>query len=222
MAPSGKDTPDETVEPRTKDHSPRRGFKHETAGVSAIIRATMPVDPLLGATVSHYKILEQIGAGGMGVVYLAEDERLHRKVALKFISPASAGDTVAQRRLLREAQTASSLDNPNIATVYEVGDFEGQFFIAMAYYQGETLKGRIDRGTLPLAEVASIAWDIANGLAAAHTSGVVHRDRGPRTAGRAVAPGRPRPRGAVAPDFQDGHSRKRPSWSGNLVHPIRH
>ena len=139
----------------------------------------MPVDPLLGATVSHYKILEQIGAGGMGVVYLAEDERLHRKVALKFISPASAGDTVAQRRLLREAQTASSLDNPNIATVYEVGDFEGQFFIAMAYYQGETLKGRIDRGTLPLAEVASIAWDIANGLAAAHTSGVVHRDLKP-------------------------------------------
>src|SRR5580765_8162860 len=98
----------------------------------------------------------------MGVVYLAEDERLHRKVALKFITPTSAGDAMAQRRLLREAQAASALDNPNIATVYEVGDFEGQFFIAMAYYQGETLKARIERGAIPLGDVASIAEHIAD------------------------------------------------------------
>ncbi len=137
------------------------------------------MDPLPGAAVSHYKIIEQIGAGGMGVVYLAEDERLHRKVALKFISPASAGDAVAQRRLLREAQAASALDNPNIATVYEVGDFGGQFFIAMAYYQGETLKARIERGTLSMAEVATIGGHIADGLTAAHAAGVTHRDLKP-------------------------------------------
>jgi dienelactone hydrolase len=137
------------------------------------------VDPLIGKAVSHYKVLEQIGAGGMGVVYLAEDERLHRKVALKFITPSSAGDATAQRRLLREAQAASALDNPNIATVYEVGDFEGQFFIAMAYYQGETLRARNARGAIPMGEVASIAGHIADGLAAAHEAGVVHRDLKP-------------------------------------------
>jgi eukaryotic-like serine/threonine-protein kinase len=92
------------------------------------------VDSLLGALVAHYRVLEQIGAGGMGVVYLAEDERLHRKVALKFILPTAAGDTVARQRLLREAQAASALDHPAIATVYEVGDFHNQLFIAMAYY----------------------------------------------------------------------------------------
>jgi dienelactone hydrolase len=137
------------------------------------------MDPLLGALVSHYRVLEQIGVGGMGVVYLAEDERLHRKVALKFIVPASAGDADAQRRLLREAQAASALDHPNIATVYEVGDFGDQLFIAMAYYQGETLRRRIERGPLSIAEVSSIAAHIADGLAVAHAEGVVHRDLKP-------------------------------------------
>ena len=137
------------------------------------------MDPLLGAVVSHYRVLEQIGAGGMGVVYLAEDERLHRKVALKFIAPSAAGDTVARRRLLREAQAASALDHPNIAIVYEVGDFQDQLFIAMAYYQGETLKRRIEQGPLPVAEAASIAGHIAEGLEVAHAAGVVHRDLKP-------------------------------------------
>ena len=137
------------------------------------------MDPLLGAVVSHYRVLEQIGAGGMGVVYLAEDERLHRKVALKFIAPSSAGDTVARRRLLREAQAASALDHPNIAIVYEVGDFQDQLFIAMAYYQGQTLKHRIEHGPLSMGEAASIAGHIAEGLEAAHAAGVVHRDLKP-------------------------------------------
>ena len=137
------------------------------------------MDPLLGTVVSHYRVLEQIGAGGMGVVYLAEDERLHRKVALKFIAPSSAGDIVAQRRLLREARAASALDHPNIATVYEVGDFQDQLFIAMAYYQGETLRRRIEHGPLPVAEAASIAGQIAQGLEVAHAAGVVHRDLKP-------------------------------------------
>ena len=137
------------------------------------------IDPLIGAVISHYKVLGPLGAGGMGVVYLAEDERLHRKVALKFILPASADDLVAKKRLLREAQAASALDHPNIATVYEVGDFGDRLFIAMAYYQGETLKERIARGPLTVAEGAAIAQHIAEGLEAAHGSSVVHRDLKP-------------------------------------------
>ncbi len=137
------------------------------------------MDPLPGAVVSHYRVLEQIGAGGMGVVYLAEDERLHRKVALKFITPSASQDQTARRRLLLEAQAASSLDHPNIATVYEVGDFHEQLFIAMAYYSGETLKSRIEHGPLSVAECASIAGHIAEGLEAAHAAGVTHRDLKP-------------------------------------------
>lgn len=137
------------------------------------------MDPLIGAVVSHYKIVEQIGAGGMGVVYLAEDEQLHRQVALKFISPLAAADEHAQRRFLREAQAASALDHPNIATVYEVGNYQTQPFIAMAYYRGETLKRRIERGALPIPEAASIAEHIAEALQAAHDGGVVHRDLKP-------------------------------------------
>ena len=137
------------------------------------------MDPLLGSLVSHYRILEQIGVGGMGVVYLAEDERLHRKVALKFIVPEAAGAAAAQHRLLREAQAASALDHPNIATVYEVGDFGDQLFIAMAYYQGETLRQRIERGPLTIADATSIALHIADGLETAHAQGIVHRDLKP-------------------------------------------
>ena len=137
------------------------------------------MDPLQGALVSHYRVIEQIGAGGMGVVYLAEDVRLHRKVALKFINPESAGDVIAQKRLLREAQAASALDHPNIATVHEVGDFQDQLFIAMAYYSGETLKQRLERGPMAIAEIAAIAGYIAAGLAAAHAAEVIHRDLKP-------------------------------------------
>ena len=137
------------------------------------------MDPLIGAVVSHYRIVEQIGAGGMGVVYLAEDQQLHRQVALKFITPLAAADEAAQRRFLREAQAASALDHPNIATVYEVGNYEGQPFIAMAYYRGETLKSRIERGPLPILEAASITEHIADALQAAHDRGVVHRDLKP-------------------------------------------
>ena len=137
------------------------------------------MDPLQGALVSHYRVIEQIGAGGMGVVYLAEDVRLHRKVALKFINPESAGDVIAQKRLLREAQAASALDHPNIATVHEVGDFQDQLFIAMAYYSGETLKQRLERGPMAIAEIAAIAGHIAGGLAAAHATEVIHRDLKP-------------------------------------------
>lgn len=137
------------------------------------------MDPLIGTIVSHYRVIEQIGAGGMGVVYLAEDVRLNRKVALKFIHPESAGDAVAKRRLLREAQSVSALDHPNIATVYEVGDVQDQLFIAMAFYHGQTLKQRLDRGAMPIGEIALVARGVADGLAAAHAADVTHRDLKP-------------------------------------------
>jgi eukaryotic-like serine/threonine-protein kinase len=132
-----------------------------------------------GTLVSHYRVLSQLGTGGMGVVYLAEDERLNRKVVLKFIAPTVIEDAVARTRFLREAQAASQLDHPNIATVFEVGDFDGHLFIAMAYYPGETLRARIDRGSVPIGEAVSILEQIANGLAAAHAAGIVHRDLKP-------------------------------------------
>jgi formylglycine-generating enzyme required for sulfatase activity/dienelactone hydrolase len=134
---------------------------------------------MIGTSVSHYRVLESIGLGGMGVVYLAEDERLRRKVALKFLPPAVAQDAHARERLLREAQAASALDHPNVATVYEVGEWNGQLFIAMPYYDGETLRQAIERGPLTANEAARIAGQIAAGLAAAHRAGIVHRDLKP-------------------------------------------
>jgi dienelactone hydrolase len=134
---------------------------------------------MIGTTVSHYRILDSIGAGGMGVVYLAEDERLNRKVALKFLPPTTAQDAHARARLLREAQAASALDHPNVATVYDVGEWNGQLFIAMPFYDGETLRQRIERGALTAGEAARIAGQIASGLAAAHHAGIVHRDLKP-------------------------------------------
>jgi eukaryotic-like serine/threonine-protein kinase len=134
---------------------------------------------MVGTTVSHYRVLQHLGAGGMGIVYLAEDERLHRKVALKFLPPAMASDTHARARFTREAQSASALDHPNIATIYEIGEWDGQPFIAMAYYEGETLRQRLARGPLPLKDVAGVLGDVAAGLEAAHTAGIVHRDLKP-------------------------------------------
>jgi dienelactone hydrolase len=134
---------------------------------------------VIGSTISHYRIVGHAGVGGMGVVYVAEDTRLNRKVALKFLPPAVALDPHTRARFLREAQAASALDHPNVATVYEVGDWNEQLFIVMAYYEGETLKQRIERGALSIVEAAAIARDIASGLAAAHRAGFVHRDLKP-------------------------------------------
>ncbi len=145
------------------------------------IRATLSrVFPnMVGSTVSHYRVLQQLGAGGMGIVYLADDERLHRKVALKFLPPAIAGDPHARARFTREAQSASALDHPNIATIYEISEWDGQPFIAMAYYEGETLKQRLDREPLLLKDIAGVLGDVAAGLEAAHAAGIVHRDLKP-------------------------------------------
>ncbi len=132
---------------------------------------------MLGKTVSHYEVLEQLGGGGMGVVYKARDTRLGRTVALKFLSPELAGSAAHKERFLREARAASALDHPHICSIYDLGETaDGGLFIAMAFCPGETLKERIARGPVPAEEALSIALQIAEGLAAAHAQGIVHRD----------------------------------------------
>ncbi len=136
---------------------------------------------LSGRTVSHFRVLEALGAGGMGVVYRAEDVRLNRTVALKFMLPRYGIDADATARFLREARAVAALDHSNICTVHEVGESEdGQLFLAMSYYAGETLKDRLTRsGMLPVAEALDVAAQITRGLASAHAAGIVHRDLKP-------------------------------------------
>ena len=132
---------------------------------------------LVGETVSHYRIVGLLGAGGMGEVYKAEDIRLKRPVALKFLPLAVTQDRDAKERLVHEAQAASALDHPNICTVYEIGETEdGRMFIAMAHYEGETLKQRIAGGPLSIDEAVDIIDKVARAVAAAHEAGIVHRD----------------------------------------------
>ncbi|MCM2315405.1 MAG: protein kinase, partial [Thermoanaerobaculia bacterium] len=131
---------------------------------------------MIGRTVGHYRVLEHLGGGGMGVVYRAEDTRLERMVALKFLPPELTRDEEARKRFLREARAASQLDHNNICTVYDVGEADGQTWIAMAYYDGETLKKKIERGPMGLGEALAIAVQIARGLGKAHASRIVHRD----------------------------------------------
>ncbi len=132
---------------------------------------------MIGQTVSHYRVVDLLGAGGMGVVYKAEDARLRRAVALKFLPPELTLDVDAKQRLIHEAQAASALDHPNICTIYEIDETsDGRLFVAMAYYPGETLKQRLARGPLSIDEALSILRHIAGGVAAAHDAGIVHRD----------------------------------------------
>ena len=134
-------------------------------------------DPWIGRTVSHYEITHRIGGGGMGVIYRARDLRLERHVALKFIAPELRRDSEARRRFQHEARAASALDHPNICTIHDIEETEdGREFIVMAAYDGETLRDRIGRGPVPVAEALDIAGQMARALAAAHDRGIVHRD----------------------------------------------
>ena len=132
---------------------------------------------LTGKKIFQYTILEKSGGGGMGVVYKARDEKLDRVVALKFLPPHLLADDEAENRFMTEAKSASSLDHPNICTIYDINKTEdGQLFIAMAFYEGETLKRKINRGPIPADDAINIALQIAAGLERAHRGGIVHRD----------------------------------------------
>lgn len=131
---------------------------------------------MIGSTVSHYRITGRLGVGGMGVVYDAEDQRLSRRVALKFLSDQLATNPDATRRLRREAQTLAKLNHPNICTIYEIEEHDGKPFIAMERLEGTNLKVHIARRPLETSEVLNIAMQVAEALQVAHGMGIVHRD----------------------------------------------
>ena len=173
---------DSADNPRFVETLPRRGYRFlvpveptgrppEERPPPVAARAPQP-----GVTISHYKITEKLGEGGMGVVYKAEDTKLERPVALKFLAPHAIEDPEHEARFVREAKAAARLDHPNICHVYEIDEADGQTFLAMAFLEGRTVKDRIAERPLKLEEALDIAVQTAQGLQAAHEKGIVHRD----------------------------------------------
>ncbi|MCI0436244.1 MAG: serine/threonine protein kinase, partial [Gemmatimonadetes bacterium] len=144
---------------------------------AALLKSSPAREPDHPTTIGPYRVISPLARGGMGIVYLAADDRLARRVALKCLPSWLRADPSSRERFITEARTASALDHPHIATVHDVGDTpDGGLFIAMAYYEGETLAQRLARGSISVEEALTVAVQVADGLSAAHARGIVHRD----------------------------------------------
>src|SRR5262245_17566315 len=162
------------------DEAAESFIEEHVVALATGVMAEQQVRAMTGQRISHYKIVSQLGAGGIGEVYLAEDLKLARKITIKFLPPELMSNEETRKRLLREARAAAALDHPNICTIHEVGDEAGRSFIVMQYIEGETLAKRIKRERLNLSEALDIAIQVVEALQEAHRRGIIHRDIKPQ------------------------------------------